>query len=259
MGSVQVTMVDARSALTAQSSRSSIPFDYTINPYRGCAFGCSYCYASRFVHEDAAKKADWGYWVEAKQNIVDALGRDSQKLFGKSIFFSSATDPYQPLELRLGLTRALLETLLIAFPSHLHIQTRSPHVVRDIDLFKRFGDSLVVGISIPTDSEIVRRAFEPRAPSIKRRLDAARQLREAGIRTTASVAPLLPATPKRLARLLQANFDRAWVDGLRAYEKADALQAIYTAHGWQRFQSREHVEATRDALAAAGLMSPRVV
>ena len=137
--------IEVRSVLTAQNRRAHIPYDYTINPYRGCRFGCSYCYASRFVYEDAGKKADWGSWVEYKRNAVEALQRESHKLFGKRVFFSSATDPYQPLERKLSLTRALLEVLLFAFPAHVRLQTRSPHVVRDLDLFVRFGETLDVG------------------------------------------------------------------------------------------------------------------
>jgi DNA repair photolyase len=248
-----ITEIEVRSALTAQSRRSSIPFDYSINPYRGCLFGCSYCYASKFVHEDSVKKADWGHWVEVKKNAVDALQRESHKLCGKTIFFSSATDPYQPVELRVGLTRALLEVLLLAFPARLHIQTRSPHVVRDIAMFQKFGDTLTVGISIPTDSDVVRKVFEPRAPSFARRLKAARQLTEAGIQTTASVAPLLPCTPVRLARLLKPCFCGAWVDRINFYEKADPLRAVYAAHGWNEFLLPAHADQVRAALAGVGL------
>jgi DNA repair photolyase len=248
-----ITDIQARSVLTQQSKHSSIPFDYSINPYRGCLFGCRYCYASKFVHDDADKKAEWGQWVEVKANAVDALQRESQKIYGKTVFFSSATDPYQPIERKLELTRALLEVLLFSFPRRLHIQTRSPLVVRDIDLFQKFGDTLRVGISIPTDSEVVRKAFEPRAPSIPRRLAAARQLKEAGIRTTASVAPLLPCTPERLARLLAPCFDAAWVGRINLYEKAEPLTAIYKEHGWGRFFAKEHAERVKDALQAAGL------
>src|SRR5690349_13471826 len=127
-----ITSVDVKSVLTEQSRHSSIPYDYTINPYRGCLFGCLYCYASRFVFENDAKKADWGHWVEVKANAVDALQRESHKLFDKTVFLASATDPYQPIERKLRLTRALLEVLLLAYPKRLHIQTRSPMVVRDI-------------------------------------------------------------------------------------------------------------------------------
>lgn len=253
LATVAVREIAVRSVVTAQGGRSGIPFDFTINPYRGCLFGCSYCYASRFVHEDADKKAAWGHWVEVKRNAVDALQRESHKLCGKTVFFSSATDPYQPIERRLRLTRALLEALLLAFPARVHLQTRSPHVVRDIDLFQRFGDTLTVGVSIPTDSEIVRKAFEPRAPSIARRLDAARALHDAGIRTSASIAPLLPCTPERLARLLASRFDAAWIGTLNFYEKEDALRAIYAARGWEAFLHRAHETAVRDAIAAVGI------
>lgn len=255
MGANRITEIEVRSVLTAQGGRGRIPYDYTINPYRGCLFSCQYCYASRFVHEDAAKRADWGHWVEIKRNAVDALQRESHKLCGKTVFFSSATDPYQPPELRVGLTRALLEVLLLAFPARVRLQTRSPHVVRDIDLLRKFGDTLDVGISVTTDSEVVRKAFEPRAPSIPRRLEAARQLRDAGIRTTATIAPLLPCTPERLARLLAPCFDRAWVDGINFYEKEDALREIYAGRGWERYLLPEHTDAVRRALRAAGLLA----
>lgn len=254
MGANVITEIEVRSVLTAQGGRGRIPYDYTINPYRGCLLGCLYCYASRFVHEDAAKRENWGYWVEVKKNAVDALQRESHKLCGKTVFFSSATDPYQPPELRLGLTRALLEVLLLAFPARVRLQTRSPFVVRDIDLLQRFGDTLDVGISVTTDSEVVRKAFEPRAPSIPRRVEAARQLKAAGIRTTATIAPLLPCTPARLARLLAPAFDRAWVDGINFYEKESPLRAIYSDHGWEKYLRLEHEEEVRRALRAAGLL-----
>jgi DNA repair photolyase len=246
---VALKMIQVKSIVTAQAPNGGMPFEVTINPYRGCQFGCSYCYASKFVHDDAAKKAAWGDWVEIKENAVDALQRESHKLYGKHIFFSSATDPYQPIELKLGLTRALLEVILMAYPAQLHIQTRSPHVVRDIDLFRRFGDSLQIGISIPTDSEVVRKTFEPRAPSIGRRLKAARALKEAGIRTTASIAPLLPCTPKRLARLLTPCFDRAWVGTMNFYEKEDPLRATFAAHGWEKYLLPDHAKNVREALS----------
>lgn len=249
----QVSRIEVRSVLTAQRE-SGIPCDYTINPYRGCAFGCRYCYARRFIHEDAAKRAAWGDWVEVKKNAVDALQRESHKLYGKTVFFSSATDPYQPLELRLGLTRALLETLLLSFPARVHLQTRSPHVVRDIDLLRRFGETLTVGLSIPTDSEVVRRAFEPRAPSLLRRLRAAQSLRAAGVRITASVAPVLPCTPERLARRLAPCFERAWVGGMNFRGQDEALRGIYTARGWEQYLLPEHPERVRQALRAAGLL-----
>lgn len=251
----EVQFVPVKSIVTAQPLGGTLPYDYSINPYRGCHFGCSYCYATKFVHDDPRKKENWGRWVEVKQNALDALQRESHKLTGKSIFLASATDPYQPVERRLGLTRSLLEALLFAFPGRLHIQTRSPMVVRDIDLFQKFGACLDVGISIPTDSDAVRKAFEPRAPAIRRRLQAAAELRRAGIRATASVAPLLPCTPARLARMLSPCFDYAWVGSLNFYEKERPLMAIYERRGWTKYLLPEHRTAVSHALAEAGLRS----
>jgi DNA repair photolyase len=246
----RIEMVEVKSVLTAQPSYdANIPFGYTINPYRGCIFGCSYCYASKFVFEDAGKKADWGWWVEVKENAVAVLQKESHKLTGASVFLGSATDPYQPVELRVGLTRALLEVLLFAFPARLHIQTRSPFVTRDIELLQRFGNTLTVGVSIPTDSEVVRKAFEPRAPSIPHRLEAARKLKEAGIQTIASVAPLLPCTPKRLAHLLAPRVHKAWVGTMQFYEKADVLREIFTSRNWERYLTPSHAESVRTALS----------
>ena len=249
-----ITEIEVRSVVTRQKNPGRIPFDFTINPYRGCLFGCAYCYASEFVYEDASKRAAWGQWVEVKKNAVDALQRESRKVNGQRVFFSSATDPYQPLEKRLGLTRACLEVLLMAAPSHLHIQTRSPHITRDIELLQRFGESLTVGISLPTDSEVVRKVFEPRAPSISRRLKAAKELRDAGIAVSASVAPLLPCTPKRLAKLLQPVFSEAWVSGMNFHLKETELRQLYAEHGWERFLSRAHRADVEAALAEVGLL-----
>jgi DNA repair photolyase len=157
MAKLDLRMIQVKSVVTAQSASSSMPFDFGINPYRGCQFGCSYCYASKFVHDDVQKKRDWGFWVEAKANAVDALQRESHKLLGSRIFFSSATDPYQPAELKLGLTRAMLEVLLMAFPQRLHIQTRSPHVIRDIDLLQKLFRSRPTATWFARRSSRVRR------------------------------------------------------------------------------------------------------
>lgn len=249
-----ITEIEVRSVVTQQKSPGRIPFDVTINPYRGCLFGCAYCYASEFVYEDASKRAAWGEWVEVKKNAVDALQRESRKVTGQRVFFSSATDPYQPLEKRLGLTRACLEVLLMAAPAQLHIQTRSPHVLRDVELLQRFGDSLTVGISIPTDSDVVRKVFEPRAPSISRRLKAAKELRDAGIAVHASVAPLLPCTPKRLAKLLKPAVSEAWVSGMNFHWKEMQLRQLYTDRGWEYYLSRAHRLEVEAALTEAGLL-----
>jgi len=103
---------------------------------------------------------------------------------------------------------------------------------------------------------VVRTVFEPRAPSIPRRLQAARTLKEAGIRTTASVAPLLPCTPNRLAKLLQPCVHRAWVGTINFYEKEERLRAIYASRGWETYLGREHANNVAEALERHGLRQP---
>ena len=177
-------------------------YDYSLNPYVGCAFGCSYCYAAFFAPFD--KQASWGDWVRVKRNAALKLSRIRRTLEGKRIYMSSATDPYQPVELRLELTRSLLP-ILAARGACLVVQTRSPLVTRDIDLLRHF-DRVCVNVSITTDSEAVRRAFEPRNPPIEARLGAAAELAEAGIPVAITMTPLLPIEePHRFAEQVAAT------------------------------------------------------
>ncbi|MGC4043596.1 MAG: radical SAM protein [Armatimonas sp.] len=251
-GAPQITEVKVKSVATESRGFGS-PGEFSLNPYRGCTFGCAYCYAKKFIFDDTKKRYDWGHWVEVKTNAADALLKELPKLFDKEIFVGSATDPYQPIEKRLGLTRQLLEILLLAHPRHVHIQTRSPHIVRDIDVLKAFGSTLSVGISIPTDSEVVRKAFEPRAPSLARRIETGKQLREAGITVSASVAPLLPCTPKRLAAKLAPAFDKVWVGRINFYGDEGGARAIYSEHGWDKYLRASHETDVKAALKEFGL------
>ena len=160
-----------------------------INPYQGCTFACTYCYAAFFVAEEEQRER-WGQWVRVKTNAIAKLRGSRQDLRGKSILMSSATDPYQPLEARLELTRSLLP-ILAQRGAHLAVLTRSPLVTRDIDLFQTF-EHLTVTMSITTDSDEVRKQFEPQCASIERRFAALGKLVDAGLRTRVNVAPLLP-------------------------------------------------------------------
>lgn len=184
---ITVETYDARQVLTPGGGYLS-EYDYSLNPYVGCSFGCSYCYAAFFAPFD--KQASWGDWVRVKQNAALKLSRIRRSLAGKTIYLSSATDPYQPIERRLELTRSLLP-LLAEKGAHLVVQTRSPLVTRDIDLLRRF-DQVCVNFSITTDSEDVRRAFEPRNPPILDRLAAAATVAAAGMPVAITMTPLLP-------------------------------------------------------------------
>lgn len=201
VGPADVTPRPARQILAKGVGRTEA-YDFTLNPYVGCQFGCSYCYAAFFV-PDEKKAREWGRWVEVKENALELLRR-RRDLAGKSIYIGSATDPYQPAEGRTRITRRILEHLLSLSPlPRVVIQTRSPLVTRDIDLLRRFN-KIRVNVSVTTDDDEVRRTFEPNAPTIPARLTALRELKSAGIRTAACLSPLLPVhDPAGFARTLK--------------------------------------------------------
>ena len=166
-------------------------YDYTLNPYSGCAFGCTYCYAAFFARDNESKE-NWGYWVNVKENALELLQKFRKKpLVNKTIYISSVTDPYQPIERKLELTRNILRELLNYHNPRVVIQTRSPIVTRDIDLLKRF-EHVQVNMTITTDSERVRKIFEPYCPSNKDRLDAIKEVHDSGINACITMTPLLP-------------------------------------------------------------------
>src|SRR5438105_6255893 len=164
-------------------------FDWTCNPYVGCTFGCTYCYAM-FLPQNRRPKEDWGRWFQAKANAVEVARKQAPKLAGQTVYLSSVTDPYLPAERSLCLTRGILEELVPHQP-RLLVQTRGPLVVRDLDLLRQFR-SVRVNVSIPTDSEAVRRAFEPKAPPLERRWEALAAVRAAGLPVGLCVTPTLP-------------------------------------------------------------------
>lgn len=220
---------------------SLIGVDFTLNPYVGCQFGCSYCYAA-FFQPDAAKIAEWGQWVVAKENAGALVRRASDRLAGRRVVIGSATDPYQPLERKLGLTRSVMEALAQMKPTPIvTIFTRSPLVVADIEVLRRLSQARVQ-MTVTTDSEAVRKAFEPGCPSIGRRIDAIRRLASSGIRVTASVAPILPIRdPARFVdTLADAGVGRIWSSPFHDSEKPFAAGTRRAARevagemGWTR-------------------------
>jgi DNA repair photolyase len=164
-------------------------FDWTCNPYLGCNYGCVYCYAM-FLPQNRRPKEEWGRWFQAKVNAVALARRQAPKLAGQAVYISSVTDPYLPVERSLELTRGILHQL-VPYQPRVLIQTRGPLVVRDVDVLRRFG-AVRVNVSIPTDSEAVRQAFEPKAPPLGRRWQALAAVRAAGIPVGVCVTPMLP-------------------------------------------------------------------
>jgi DNA repair photolyase len=157
--------------------------EYTINLYKGCAHGCVYCYAPSLIRDERS----WGSYVDAKVNAPAVLEGELRRAEKNVVFVSSASDPYQPAEAKYGLTRRCLEVLLRHdFP--VLVLTRSPLVMRDVDLLKRLRWARV-GFSISSVSDPV---YEPGVPSLEKRIAALRTLRSEGIKTWVSLAPIVP-------------------------------------------------------------------
>ena len=156
---------------------------YTANMYKGCTHGCVYCYAPSLTHDERG----WGTYVDVKVNAPQVLERELRRLRKDEVFLSSASDPYQPVEARYRVTRRCLEVLLRQrYP--VSILTRSPLVLRDLDLLRRF-EWAKVGVSI---TSVPVRRFEPGVPPHQRRIDTLRKLSKAGVSTWVSLAPVIP-------------------------------------------------------------------
>ena len=163
--------------------------DYAINPYIGCAHACVYCYA-RFMRRMGHPGERWGSFVDAKVNALKRLRAEAPRRSMGQVLLSSVTDPYQPLERKYELTRGSLELLLERqFP--VSILTKSDLVLRDLDIIRKF-DTIEVGFTLTANHESARKAFEPGASPVERRLAALRELRDEGIPTWAFIGPVLP-------------------------------------------------------------------
>ncbi|MFN4956785.1 MAG: radical SAM protein [Alphaproteobacteria bacterium] len=192
IGQTEIHYIKSASILTEAKGFMGA-YDFTLNPYSGCSFGCNYCYAA-FFSRSSEEKDNWGHWLKVKENALQLLLKWRKKpLYNKTIYISSVTDPYQPIEKQIELTRGILKELSSYHKPRLVIQTRSPLVTRDIDLLKTF-DVVQVNMTVTTDSEEVRKAFEPLCPSNKTRLSAIKEVTDAGIQTCITMTPLLPVT-----------------------------------------------------------------
>jgi DNA repair photolyase len=187
-----------------------VPFEWTINPYRGCEFGCHYCYA-RYTHE--YMELDGGEFekkIYVKKDAAALLAWDvarkysyqSQASGGEHpdhIAIGTATDPYQPAEKEYGVTRACLEELAKREGLSISVITKSNQIVRDIDVFKRIAErsSLSLNVTITTLRPRLARLLEPRAPRPDLRVAAVKQLSDAGLAVGVSASPLIPGITDR--------------------------------------------------------------
>jgi len=201
----------ARSIVTSNRS-PDLPFDESVNPYRGCEHGCIYCYARpSHAYLGLSPGLDFETRIFAKTNAAELLRKELQRERppGSMIALGTNTDPYQPIERRMMITRSLLEVFAKSGQS-ICITTKSTLVTRDIDLLAPMaaqGRAKVL-ISIGMLDRQLARTLEPRANSPARRLEAIARLSTAGIPTGVIVAPIIPAlTDRDLERVLEAAAD----------------------------------------------------
>jgi DNA repair photolyase len=237
---IEFKSLPVRSILNKSVSKRRLSLAYSINPYRGCEFGCKYCYA-RYTHEFMAPKAPaaeemgtgtsgldlrdpmaFEQVIFLKQNAAWLLEQELKKIDpAQEIALGTATDPYQPIERRARITRSLLEVFARKSGYRLGIVTKSALIARDIDLLSEIGlrNILVVHVTITTPDAALARMLEPRAPRPDLRFETVRRLRGAGIVAGIFGSPLLPGI---------TDSEEA-IDGM-ARRAAEAGASFFTAH-----------------------------
>ena len=202
---IQFRTMEPRSLLNRVVSKRGIYFDWSINPYRGCEFGCRYCYA-RYTHEfmDKRDPEQFEREIYIKQHAAWLLRQELREVRpGEQIALGTATDPYQPIERNAQVTRSLLEVFAERQGLRLGIVTKSTLIERDIDLLVQIGrqNRLTLHLTITTPDAKLARTLEPRAPRPDLRFRTVERLREAGLRVGILCSPLMPGitdTPRAL-------------------------------------------------------------
>jgi DNA repair photolyase len=192
---VEYFELGARSYL-ARCDSTRLPFRWTINPYRGCEFGCKYCYA-RYTHEFMELRDPEAFERKIFAKAFDAV-RFREELralpLGETVALGTATDPYQPAERRYGVTRKMLEVFANMAGFRLGITTKSDLIARDLELLKEVSRRhyLTVSVTVTTVDGELARALEPMAPRPDLRLAAVRSLADAGLKVVVGCAPVMP-------------------------------------------------------------------
>jgi DNA repair photolyase len=208
---VEYFTLPSKSLLNRCVSNRAMPFTWTINPYRGCEFACKYCYA-RYTHEfmEMRDGVEFERKIYVKQHAAELLRQEMKRVKqDESIALGTATDPYQPAERRYEVTRGILEEFARHRGFELGIVTKSNLVVRDVELLKSVAraNKVSVHVTVTTLDTELARILEPRAPRPDLRIDAVRELAQAGIRVGISCSPVIPGitdSPKDLEALVRA-------------------------------------------------------
>ena len=193
---------------TALNKVKGMPFDWSLNPYTGCAHRCTFCYVRGFeLRADRPFDDRYGADIRVKVNVADVLRRElARKSWAREeVTIGAATDPYQPAEGRYRLTRACIVELSRAL-TPFSIITRGPLIWRDVDVLQEAASraEVSVNVSVPTLDDRIWRTTEPGTAPPRRRLDIVRRLVDAGIRTNVAIAPILPGLSDREDLLAEA-------------------------------------------------------
>ncbi|HEX4008274.1 MAG TPA: radical SAM protein [Acidobacteriaceae bacterium] len=202
---VEFRTMETRSVLNRSVSKRGMYFAWSINPYRGCEFGCRYCFA-RYTHEflDKADPLLFEREIYIKQHAAWLLRQELRQVAeGEQIAMGTATDPYQPVERTAQVTRSLLEVFAERAGLQLSIVTKSTLIERDTELLKKIAErnELTVHLTITTPDAELARVLEPRAPRPDLRFRTVERLRTAGLRVGILCSPLMPGitdTPRAL-------------------------------------------------------------
>jgi len=234
---VEVRIVQCKTA----ASRSRLPgLEWAVNPYRGCAHRCTYCYAQDVTRFELGRP--WGDVCEVKANIVEVLKKELSKGSRGVYGIGTVTDPYQPLEERYRLTRGCLSALKQEGAS-VSVLTKSPLVLRDMDLLRGW-EGAEVGISIGSADADVARVIEPGAPAPRGRFEALAALSDAGVQVYLMAAPIVPGLSD--------------TDDMLKMLVAEARAADVRKIMWDMYNPRPAAVARmREALSAAGLRQLR--
>jgi DNA repair photolyase len=219
--SVEYFALESKSALNRESS-GRMPFDWTLNPYRGCEFGCQYCYA-RYTHEFMELRDTFDFErkifakVHGPELLRAELGRARDR--GQSIALGTATDPYQPAEKQFEITRRILEVFAGFEGLQFSLTTKSVLILRDLELLKTMAarHRFSVHLTVTTTDARLARLLEPQAPPPAKRLEAVKRLAEAGIDVCVNAMPILPGI----------NDDPAALDELARQAAAAGARALH--------------------------------
>lgn len=215
-------------------TKSNLPAsDYVINPYIGCLHGCKYCYAS-FMKRFTGHTEEWGTFIDIKKSEKKI---NLNKISKKSVFLSSVTDCYNPLEEKYRLTRNILEQL-IASDCYLSISTKSKLILRDIDLLKQMKN-LTVSMSINTLNENFRKDMD-NASTIVERLDTLKELHNNGIKTVLFMSPIFPFITewKEIIEKSKDYIDEYWFENLNLRGQYKACIMSYIKDKYPKYYDK---------------------